>query len=67
VEPSGLRGWKAHFRRGEGPAPEAVELRDDVFPGARFSRIAGAAVRNHDSGVVAVDPAGREWTAYWGI
>ncbi|MGH9585593.1 MAG: hypothetical protein ACRD3F_01475 [Acidobacteriaceae bacterium] len=66
VEPVGARAWKVHFRRGEGSAPEAVELREDVFPGVGFGRISGAAVRKNESGVVEVDPAAREWTAWWG-
>lgn len=65
VEPVGAKGWKLHFRRGEGPAPEAVEVREDVFPGAGLSRVEGAAMRKNESGVVAIDPAAREWTAWW--
>jgi len=65
AEPVGAKGWKVHFRRGEGPAPEAVELREDVFPGVRLSRVEGAAMRNGADGVVSIDAAAKEWTAHW--
>ncbi len=67
VEPFGLRGWKVHFKRGEGQAPESVEIRENAFPGADFSRISGAAAHKSDSGVVSADPTAREWIAYWGV
>ncbi|MGA7887183.1 MAG: hypothetical protein WCA44_15700 [Acidobacteriaceae bacterium] len=66
VQPSGVRGWKAHFARIAGEAPESVELRASLAPGAELSRIQGAAMRKGANGEISIDPASSEWTATWG-
>jgi len=67
VQPAGLRGWKAHFVRGAGEAPEAVALRASLAPGTGLTRVQGAAMRKGADGEISVDPASLEWTAYWGV
>lgn len=66
VQPSGLRGWTAHFVRGAGPAPESVEIPASLASGAGLSRVDGAAMRNGEGGRVTIDPAAEQWTATWG-
>jgi hypothetical protein len=65
AEPLGLRGWKLHFRRGEGPAPESVEVRASLSPGMGLNGISGASWRRAANGMVAIDAGAREWTATW--
>lgn len=67
VQPAGLRGWKAHFVRHAGEAPETVELRGSLAAGAELNRVQGAAMRRGQHGEVSVDPGSSEWTAYWGV
>ena len=67
VEPAGLRGWKAHFVRAAGEAPQMVELCASLAPGAELSRVEGAAMRKGTRGEALVDSASAEWTAYWGV
>ncbi len=65
VQPAGLRGWKAHFTRRQGPPPESVEIRSSLASGVELARIDGAAMRRNESGTVTVDPTAEEWTAAW--
>ncbi len=67
VQPAGLKGWKAHFLRNAGEAPEAIDLRASLGPGAELTQVRGAAMRRGENGEVSVDPAIAEWTAYWGV
>lgn len=67
VQPVGVRGWKAHFVRSGGAAPETIQLRTILAPGAELSQVRGAAMRQGANGEAAVDPASTEWTAYWGV
>jgi hypothetical protein len=66
VQPAGGRGWKARFVHDEGTPPETVELRESLAPGAEITRVEGAAIRAGKNGNALIDPAAREWTAYWG-
>jgi len=65
LEPAAGRAWKAHFLRKEGNVPESVEIRRDLLPGLTLSRVNGAGFRPGTSGVAVIDPAAREWTAFW--
>ncbi|HTV81991.1 MAG TPA: hypothetical protein VME18_05030 [Acidobacteriaceae bacterium] len=67
VQPAGMRGWKARFVRHEGKAPETVELRAGLAPGADLSRVEGAAKRKGANSQALLDPASTQWTAYWGL
>lgn len=67
VQPTGMRGWKAHFVRHGGVAPESVELRASLAPGLDLARMQGAAIKKSASGLTLIDPASAEWTAYWGL
>jgi len=66
LEPTGKRGWKAHFVRKEGSVPESVEIRTNLVPGLTLGRVDGASLRTGAGGVATIDPAAREWTAIWG-
>lgn len=65
AEPLGLRGWKLHFRRGEGIAPESVEVRESLSPGIGLNEVSGASWRRAANGMAAIDATTREWTATW--
>jgi hypothetical protein len=65
LEPQGTRGWKAHFVRKEGAAPESVELRASLVPGLELGRTQGAAMHRNEDGAVTLDPSAQEWIAYW--
>jgi hypothetical protein len=65
AEPSGLHGWKLHFRRGEGPVPEKVEIRGSLSPGLGLTEVAGASWRRAANGMAVIDGAVRDWTATW--
>jgi hypothetical protein len=66
LEPAGSRGWKLHFVRSEGSAPESVGIPANLLPGVELGRVNGAAMRKAEDGRAAIDPAAREWTAFWG-
>jgi hypothetical protein len=65
MEPAGVGGWKLHFRRGAGIAPESIELRANLAPGATLRDVRGASLRKGSGGAGFVDPAAQEWTAFW--
>jgi hypothetical protein len=65
MEPTGLRGWTLHFRRGEGPAPEAIEIRAPLTSDVTLLAVRGASTRKGDGGMVVIDPSATEWTASW--
>lgn len=65
AEPLGLRGWKLHFRRGEGTPPESVEVRESLFLGIGLNEVSGASWRRAANGMAAIDAGAREWTATW--
>ncbi|MGC2620230.1 MAG: hypothetical protein WA414_14390 [Acidobacteriaceae bacterium] len=67
LEPSGTRGWKAHFVRKGNNAPESVEVRTELVPGLALTGVQGASVRKAASGISSIDPAATEWTATWGV
>ena len=58
------RGWRAEFRRGEGPAPQAVELPPSFGARFRFGEIKGAGYKS-ENGRIRVDPAASSWQARW--
>lgn len=64
LEPVGSRGWKAHYVRMEGGAPESVQLRASLLPGMEM-KLRGASMRREGSETVLIDPAAKEWTATW--
>jgi hypothetical protein len=66
MEPTGTRGWKLHFTRSDGPAPERVTFRARLSSVLTFDDLRGAAIR-HNNGTIDVDPAAREWTASFGV
>lgn len=66
LEPTGSRGWKAHFVRRGGAAPESVTLPAGLMPGVELNKLDGAAMRKTENGAVAVDATAVEWTATWG-
>lgn len=65
LKPVGSRGWKAHFIRNDEMAPETVTLPSSLTCGVELAKLTGAAMRKGESGIVLIDPAAREWTAYW--
>jgi hypothetical protein len=65
AEPLGLRGWKLHFRRGEGTPPESVEVRESLSPGIGLNKVSGAFWRRAANGMATIDAGAREWTAIW--
>ena len=66
LEPTGIRGWKAHFVRKGNSAPESVELRTELSPGLALTGVQGAAMHKTSGGIATIDPAISEWTATWG-
>ena len=67
LEPAGSRGWKAHFVRRGGVAPESVTLPASLLPGVELRNVDGAAMSRTGSAAVAVDPGAEEWTAAWDV
>ncbi len=67
LEPEGSRGWKAHFVRRGGAAPESVTLPASLAPGVGLRKVDGAAMRKAGNSAVAVDPGAEEWTAAWEV
>jgi len=66
AEPCGQRGWKLHFTRQQSECvPESVAIRAKLDEGAVLARVAGAEKRRLPGGRFAIDPAAREWTAWW--
>ncbi|MGC2635630.1 MAG: hypothetical protein WA294_00525 [Acidobacteriaceae bacterium] len=66
AEPSGSRGWKAHFTREASAAPpQTVRIPATLGTGAAFARVEGASTRTLASGTISIDPAASSWTAIW--
>jgi hypothetical protein len=66
LEPAGIRGWKANFRR-NGREPESVELPWTLLPGVVLTKLDGASKRKSETGGALIDPSATEWTAYWDV
>lgn len=67
VEPAGLHGWKARYKRTGGEAPKTLEIHAELLSGVELSRVNGAAFKKAGGGYATIDPAAMEWTAYWGV
>jgi hypothetical protein len=65
MAPAGLRGWRLHFRRGEGTAPESLLVRESLLSGITLNEVRGASWRRNNNGMVVIDAGSREWTATW--
>ena len=65
LEPVGSRGWKAHFVLSGEIAPETVTLPSNLTRGVKLTKVTGAVMHKGEAGIVLIDPAAREWTAYW--
>jgi hypothetical protein len=67
LEPVGQKGWSLHYtRRGE-VIPDSIELPAKLLPGAELSKVTGASMRKDPGGIAMIDPASKDWVAFWGV